>query len=160
MAVPTIARAAFETEVLTAVEKQKSLPDVHVDIGWDRILEQAKITREWVQDVNGTKTALDVKELRFKEVTQVLNLGLRVGLYHDLEFHLIAPIILQSDSDIWFAKGVRGVSTITGSPNADDPSYPQTAPPENASCCARYPITDVPASRSRSGFGDMTFGLA
>jgi hypothetical protein len=155
---PLTARAAFETEVLTAVEKQKTLPDVHVTVGWDRVLEQAKITREWVQDNGGVKEALDVKELRFKEVTQRLNLGLRVGLFHDLEFHVMAPIILQDDSNIWFAKGVRGVSTITGSPNADDPSFPQTA--DGSSCCARYPITDVPSSRSRSGFGDMTFGLA
>jgi hypothetical protein len=144
-----VARAASVTEVLTAVEKHKTLPDLHIGIGWDRLQKRAKITREWIQNENGKLSALDVKELRYTEIMHRLLVDLRVGLYHDLEFHLTAPIILQDDSDIRFAKGVKGSSTIFGSQNADDPNY-----------AYRYPITNVPASRERSGFGDMTFGLA
>lgn len=150
------AHAAWETEVLSAVEKQKTLPDLDLLVSWDRLQRRGKVTREWIQDLGSTKQALDVKELRFTEVTQRLLLGLRVGLFRDLEFHVIAPLVLQDDSEIGFAAGVRGVSTISGSPNADDPTYPLPG----ASCCARYPITDVPGSRQRSGFGDMIFGLA
>ena len=55
-----------------------------------------KITREWVQQTNGVLAPLDVKELRYKETTQRLTLGLRIGLYHNLELHVGAPIILSN----------------------------------------------------------------
>jgi hypothetical protein len=150
------AEAGFETQVMTAVEPEKTLPDLQLSVGWDRLQKRGRITREWVQDQNGVKSALDVKELNYTEITQQLLVGLRVGLYHDLEFHMVAPIVLQDDTDLGFAKGVSGVSTIWGSQNANDPTYPI----DNSACCARYPITEIPASRSRGGFGDMTFGLA
>lgn len=155
------AEAAWPTQVLSAAEKHKALPDVHVELTWDRLLKQAKITREWIQDDGGTLTALDVKELRYKEITQRLLIDLRVGIYHDLELHLQAPIILQSDSELRYAAGVDGRSTIAGSMNADDPQYCET---RGQNPCTqnnyRYPITEVPDSRERSGFGDMTFGLS
>jgi hypothetical protein len=155
------ADAAWPTQVLSAVEKHKTLPDVNVEVTWDRLLKQAKITREWIQNDGGNLTALDVKELRYKEVTQRLLIDLRVGIYHDLELHLQAPIILQSDSEIRHAAGVDGRSTIAGSMNADDPTYCER---NGENPCThnnyRYPITEVPDSRSRSGFGDMTFGLS
>jgi hypothetical protein len=143
------AQAAWETEVLTAVERHRTLPDLDLGVTWDRLQKRGKITREWIQEDNGALTALDVKELRYTEITQRLLMQLRVGIYHDLEFHVTAPLVLQSDSDIRFSAGVSGRSTIFGSPNADDPAY-----------AYRFPITDVPAARERSGFGDMTFGLA
>jgi hypothetical protein len=147
--------AAYPTEVMTAVEPEKTLPDLHLEVGWDRLQKRGKITREWVDQINGTKVAHDVNELHFTEISQRLSVGLRVGLYHDLEFHMLAPIVIQDDTDIAFAKGVSGVSTIWGTANADDPNF--LGP--NDACCARYPITEVPSSRSRSGFGDMSFGL-
>jgi hypothetical protein len=80
---------------------------------------------------------------------------LRVGIYHDLEFHIQAPLVLEDESSIRFAAGVDGRSTIYGSSNADDPGF---APIDENNY--RYPITLVPTSRSRHGFGDMTFGLS
>jgi hypothetical protein len=148
---PLTARAAFETEVLTAAEKSNTL-DFWLDATYNRYLKAAKITREWIQnDAMGMPQALSVKELRFNQLTQAVNLEMRVGLYHDLEFHIIAPIIIGDTQQIGFASGVSGMSTIWGSKNADDPSYAGTP---------RFPITEVPSSRFRSGFGDMTFGLA
>lgn len=146
---PLRAEAAWVTETLTAAEKDRTLPDLHLGLTWDRLQRRAKITREWIQDEGGTRTALDVKELRYTEYVQRLLIDLRVGIYHDLELHLTAPLILQSDSDIRFSAGVAGRSTIFGSPNADDPAYSY-----------RYPITTVPSERQRAGFGDMTIGLA
>lgn len=143
------AEAAYPTRVLTAVEKVKTLPDVQLGVGFDTNSRRARITREWVQDEGGTRVAQDVKELDFEELTQRLVLELRVGLYRDLEFHVQAPVVLRNDSNIAFADGVEGRSTIWGSPNANDPNSD-----------FRFPITDVPASRHRSGFGDMTFGLS
>jgi hypothetical protein len=153
------AEGAWPTQVLSAVEKHKTLPDLNIEVTWDRLLKQAKITREWIQTDMGERTDLDVKELRYKEVTQRLLIDLRVGLYHDLEFHLQVPIVLQNRSDVRFASGVEGQSTIFGSPNADDPNYNNSLTDLNRNNY-RYPITNVPASRERSGFGDMTFGLS
>lgn len=149
------AEAAWPTQTLSAIEKTKTLPDVFLGVSWDRTLKQAKVTREWVQDEGGTLTALDVKELRYREVVNRLLFDLRVGIYHDLEFHLQAPLILSDESMIRFAAGVDGRSTIFGSDNANDPDF---APPGENNY--RFPITEVPSSRQRSGFGDMTFGLA
>lgn len=148
------AQAAWETEVLTAAEKTNAF-DLHLTLGFAHSVRAGKITREWIQaptTPDGLPQALDVKELRFLERKNELKLGLRVGLYHDLELHVFAPIILDQDSIIRFALGAQSASTVTGSVNADDPSFTGGTP--------RYPITDVPAERFRGGFGDMTFGLS
>ncbi len=149
---PRPAQAGFETEALTAAEKGNPI-DIHFSFGYDRSLKQAKIVREWIQEplnAGGVRQAIDVKELRYIETTSRLLLNLRAGIYHDLELHVTAPIILSQDNLIRFALGVQGTSTIIGSPNADDPNYDGIP---------RYPITDVPQQRFRAGFGDMIFGI-
>ncbi|MCB9652716.1 MAG: hypothetical protein H6729_01100 [Deltaproteobacteria bacterium] len=155
---PAAVRAAESTHVLTAVEKTRPLPELGLSVSFDRATRAADITREWIQNA-GTDSAFaaDVRELRYKETVQRLLIGLRVGLFRDLEFHVTLPIVLQSDTKITFAKDVEATSTIIGSANAD-------AGCDVAACPAeleyRYPITNVPAQRNRSGFGDMTLGLA
>jgi len=148
------ALAAWETEVLTAAEKHNAV-DVHLSLGYAHSIRAGKITREWIQEptiAGGVRQAIDVKELRFLERKNALQIGVRVGLYHDLELHIFAPIVVNQDSIIRFALGAGPSSTITGSVNADDPTFTQGTP--------RYPITDVPQQRFRGGFGDMTFGLS
>jgi len=146
---PSLAEAAWTTKTLTAAEKDNVF-DLELGVGFDRSSKTAKITREWVQQQNGVLTALDVKEMLFEELSSRLNFDLRVGIFHDLELHVRAPLILGTHSNIRFAEGVEGRSTVccAGDPNADDPQN------------ARYPITEVPADRYRGGFGDMSFGLA
>ncbi len=146
---PIQAHAAFDTEVLSALEPDKPLPDVHLGVTFDRRMKQARIIREWVQDDGGTRQALDVRELTYTETVQRLLIDLRVGLFRDLELHVQAPIVLADDSEIRFADGVEGASTIFGSPNADNPASD-----------FQFPLTTVPGSRNRAGFGDMTFGLS
>lgn len=150
----TPAWAAWETDVLTAAEKDNAF-DLNLTVGFAHSVRAGKIVREWIQQPttpDGLPQALDVKELRFLERRNELQLGLRVGLYHDLELHVMAPIILNQDSIIRFALGAQSASTVTGSPNADDPGFMGGTP--------RFPITDVPAQRFRGGFGDMVFGLS
>ena len=160
LALPGAASAAMPTRVLTAAEKDNRF-DVDIGLTFDHNQKSGKITREWIQnDKEGVRRALDVKELFYAETTDRLLIDLRVGLFHDLELHIMAPIILSSGSKIGFAEGVDGTSTIccSGGPNADDPAV-RSSP--------RYPITDVPSGafdeledqRNRSGFGDMVFGL-
>ena len=146
---PTSVRAAFDTEVLTALEPNRGLPDLHLGVTFDRRMKRARIKREWIEDNGTTLEALDVRELVFVETEQRLLFDLRLGLFRDLEFHVRAPLILGDESEIGFDNGVSDVSTIFGSPNADDPNLD-----------GRYPLTEVPASRRRTGFGDMIFGLS
>ncbi|MBK6684016.1 MAG: hypothetical protein IPG45_06045 [Deltaproteobacteria bacterium] len=143
------ALAAFPTRVLSALEEDEPLPDVHVTVGFERNDTRAKIVREWVQRVAGEDpAALDVKELKYRESSNTLLLDVRVGIFRDLELHIGAPIVLSGSSSIEFEDGVANFSTIWGSNNANDPAVGY-----------RYPLTPVPAERNRAGFGDMRFGL-
>ncbi len=150
-AAPT--EAAFPSRVLTAVEKGAPLPEVWLGVGFEHIQKSAKINREWVQRDSATNAPLsaqDVGDLEFSEAQQRLNLDLRVGIFRDLELHIRAPIILAYSSEIGFQKNAGSTSTIFGNNiNANNPNFDY-----------RYPITQVPASRQRGGFGDMTFGLS
>jgi len=157
--VPASADAAWPTRVLTAAEDDNVF-DVDVGLSFDYNKKTGKITREWVQVHEGELRALDVKELEYAQTRQRLLVDLRVGVFRDLELHIMAPIVLSEGSKIGFAEGVEGQSTLccTDGPNADDPA---ASPP-------RYPVTDVasgafadlPDQRKRSGFGDMVFGIA
>ena len=144
---PSPASAAFDTQVLSAAEPDHPLPDLHLGVTFDRRMKRAKIRREWVQDGQ----ALDVRELVFVETEQRLLFDLRVGLYRDLEFHARAPLVLGDESEIRFDfdNRIDGFSTIFGSGLADVPGSE-----------FQYPLTAVPSSRRRAGFGDMTFGLS
>lgn len=150
IASPLAAEAAWPTQVLTAAEKGNPF-DLHFGVGWEFNNQNATINREWIQEGRAT----EVKELDWMRSQQRMVLDLRVGLFHDLELHIAAPIVFYEDTEIRFAQGVNdGVSTIFGdNPNANDPNYGGGAP-------ARFPITDVPSRRERAGFGDMIFGLA
>lgn len=148
------AEAAYPTKVMSALEDDKRLPDIQVGVGYDFSSKSAQITREWVQvDNAGNRSAIDVAELDYAELVHRLNMEVRVGLFRDLELHIYAPVVLSDTSEIGFSEGVAGRSTIFGSANANDPNF---AMGDNY----RFPITQVPAKRSRSGFGDMTFGLS
>jgi hypothetical protein len=146
------AQAAFPTRVLTAAEPDAPLPELRLSVAFDQRSKSGQITREWLDE--GSRSALDVRELDYEESWSTLTVEARVGLYRDLELTVAAPIVLAYESSIGFAEGVEGGSTVyapaaPGAPtNADDPSF-----------ALRFPITEVPASRNRGGFGDMRFGL-
>lgn len=147
------ALAAWETEVLTAAEKNNPL-DVNLELTFGRHQAHGKITREWVQTAAGEARATEVKELKYSYAEHRLTIGLRLGLYHNLELHVFAPIVINEDTEIVFDEGVQGRSTIAESPNADDINHVGIP---------RYPLTGVAGAegqRFRSGFGDMVFGLA
>lgn len=146
-------QAAWPTRVMTAVEKDSPLPELWLGVGFEHIRKSAKINREWVQRDQATNEPLlaqDVGDLDFSEYQHRLNLDLRVGIFRDLEVHIRAPIILAYSSEISFQPNAEATSTIFGNDvNANNPNFDY-----------RYPITEVPASRTRGGFGDMTFGLS
>lgn len=142
------AHAAWPTKVLTAVEKNKKLPDVNLEVTYDFDRKTARITREWIEG----GIAQDVKEADFASLTQRLLIDARVGIFRDLEFHLQIPIILRDTSELSFTEDVDASnSTLFGfqNPNANNRGFDY-----------RFPITEIPQSRTRAGFGDMTFGLS
>lgn len=146
------AEAAHPVRTLTAAEPDRPLPELHLGVGYRRIEKRGQITREWFDGAG----AVDVRELAFEEVAHLLELKARVGLYHHLELRLTAPLVLAYDSRLRFADGVGPGSTVyapasEGRPatNADDPDF-----------ATRFPITAVPSSRERAGFGDLRVGIA
>lgn len=149
LSLPLVAQAAWPTRVLTGAEKDNPF-DLQFGVGWEYGTQGATINREWIQDGRAT----EVKELEWARSSQRMVLDLRVGLFHDLELHIAAPIVFYEDTELLFATGVNDtVSTVFGNnTNANDPNYGDGAP-------ARFPITEVPSRRERGGFGDMTFGL-
>lgn len=149
----SLAIAAHPTRVLTAAEPEAPLPDLHLGVRFEREERQGSITREWVDPQLGPG---DVSELDWTSVTNTLEIDGRVGLFRDLELSIAAPIVLAYDSELSFSEGVEGRSTVyapasasTPITNANDRSVPYA-----------FPITAIPSSRHRSGFGDMRFGLA
>lgn len=154
------ARAAFPTRVLTAAEPERPLPELHLGVRFRREESRGQITREWFTtgrtSDSGDARPQDVRELDWYEATQYLDITARVGLFRDLELRITAPIVLDYVSEIRFAGGVGPNSTVYAPASAD-----RTATnADDVGFSTRYPITGVPASRSRSGLGDLRFGLA
>lgn len=152
------AEAAYPTHVLSAAEPNAPWPELNLGAQFRYEESRGQITREWFA-TDGLR-AQDVRELEYSESTQYLDLKARIGLYHDLELRITAPVVLSYESRLGFAEGVGPSSTVYApgyidagggvvNTNADDPGY-----------ATRYPITGVPSSRQRSGMGDIRFGLA
>ncbi|HJL43449.1 MAG TPA: hypothetical protein RMG48_19235 [Myxococcales bacterium LLY-WYZ-16_1] len=141
--------AAGPTQVLEGVGPERKAPMVRLGVGFDQDYQQSRITRETTLDQGSGPVPTEVQELDHQFVRRRLLVDGRVGLYRRFELRLLAPIVLEQDSQIRFSDGVAGRSTIFGSPNADDPTF-----------STRFPITTVPQDRSRAGFGDLEVGLA
>ncbi|MEM6370696.1 MAG: hypothetical protein AAGD10_14230 [Myxococcota bacterium] len=147
LSLASFARAAESVRALEGVTSDRKLPEFRLSVGFEQHWEKADISREFVQNApDGTFD--EVRELRYEAIRRELVVQARVGLVQRLEFRLRAPIVLQADSEIRFAEGVEGSSTVFGSTNADDPAFAN-----------RFPITTVPQERSRAGFGDLGAGL-
>lgn len=144
------ALAAWPTEVIEGIGPDRQVPQIRLGVGFDQTYQRASITRESVIDNgSGTRVAGEVSELDYEWVQRRLRVDARLGIYRHLELAIIAPVILEQDSNIRFAEGVEGRSTVYGSSNADDPRFD-----------TRFPITTVPQERARGGFGDLQIGLA
>jgi hypothetical protein len=149
---PAPAWAAFPAQTLEGVSSTRKIPQIHVGARFDQDYTKLSITREFVQDANTDRAEFDeVRELDYEEVRRRLVVEARVGLVSHLELRVNMPFVLQWDSSIGFADEVEGVSTVccSGDGNADDPQFNN-----------RFPITDVPQERNRSGVGDLELGLA
>lgn len=170
-AIALIAGAAQAAEVADVLDANDGadLFDFAGEIGYRRTLRRAKITREYNCDpnraTNPTRFSGDAalcgdagppgrlvlaKELRYTRVTHTLLPKGRVGLWHDLELSITAPIVINDEQTIRFAGN-------GGDPNASvvDGSNSQIAP-DGGTHLFGVPTAGLP---TRAGFGDMLFML-
>ncbi|MDF1563394.1 MAG: hypothetical protein P1V51_10130 [Deltaproteobacteria bacterium] len=103
LAVPGAARAAEITEVADAADGEDPF-DLELELGWNRVLKQSKITRENLQGGG----ILDVTELRHKQVISEMQIRARAGLYKDLEINFMLPIVF-ADTQTWRSADLDGL---------------------------------------------------
>lgn len=158
------AQAADYTDVLDAAD-QVYLDDELVDDNFDIALtpafkqrhEWAKLKREYADKQDTHKTRL-LNELEYERVINEFDIGLEIGMFHDIAFRMNMPIIISDTQSYKFDK------------SSDDPIF-QVDPsksylsPDKISADRPYKFFDLKDNEvldgtKRSGLGDMSFGIA
>ncbi len=142
---PPPASAADRTSVLSSADATDRF-DGMLSVRWDWQLRQSRISREFACDPTiagcpATPGIVSKPELDSHRTTHLLNVDLRLGLYHDLELRVTLPVVLSDQTDLGRAGGVG-----PGNSQVDDGS---------GNGLFQVPHT----GRKRSGFGDMAVGL-
>lgn len=129
--------------------------DLSLGVGYSHTHQQALITRE--QHVGGG--VQDVGELRYKSSDNRLNLDLRIGLWHDLEFRFGLPVVFSQNRHWSYAKGrnASNSSVTRNCLNADGSLTSANCLSTGAGSEAMFP---VPSDSYRGGLGNLNFGLA
>ena len=138
--------AARITDVADAADERHPL-EVDLDATYRFMRSTATITRE-VPGAAGTQLN---DELKYVRQLSSLDLRFAVGLWRDLELHVLAPLAL-SDSQSWAPAG--GTSTLAT--NTISISGCGGA----GSCAAVQPIVNNYGPSKRVGFFDPTIGVA
>jgi hypothetical protein len=156
---PRGARAAHVTDVADAMDERHPV-EVDLDFGYTHLKKQTKVTRENVQTDPATQKRgiVLVDELQHTETTDQLNFRLNVGLYHDLELHVIAPLLIGQKQEWGFAT-VNGVSVQPVS-TLQNNTINISGCNATGSCADKNPIMPTPGQSLRAGFADPTIGLA
>ena len=151
--------AAHLTDVADAMDERHPV-EVDLDFGYTHLKRQAKITRENVQMDPATQKRgiVLVDELLPTETTDQLDFRLNVGLYHDLELHIIAPLLLGQKQEWGFAT-VNGVSVQPVS-TLQNNKINLSGCNATGACDAANPILPTPGQSLRAGFKDPTIGIA
>lgn len=157
------ARAARITSVADALDEGRDL-DLNLDVGYLHSREDTRISRENLQldPATGKPGILLVDELSHQRTIDELQLKISVGLWHDLELHLLAPLALRDDQS-WDYSTVGGVSVgpvSTLANNTIDISGCNGAPSACNPTGPAKPIVSVPGRTHRFGFRDPVIGVA
>src|SRR5437588_6357315 len=142
------AGAAEVTEVADAMEPGRPI-EIDLDVGYRHLRRDTRLTRENVQ-ADGSGLVL-VDELNHVDTVDEMAFRLAVGIFHDLEIHLVAPLVLR-ESQTWNQAG----PTSTLASNRIDVSGCAAA----GSCQTVAPIVSTPGRSLRTGFRDPTIGVA
>ena len=147
------AAAAQVTEVATALDEDRPL---EVDIAATYLHRRVE-TRIRRENLQGGSIAL-VDELQHARTIDETDFRLAVGLYHDLELHVVAPFVIREAQD-WDFATVGGVSVGPTSTLANN-TIGVSGCKGVGSCLATQPIVAVPGHSQRSGFRDPSIGVA
>jgi hypothetical protein len=137
-----------------------NLFDLHVSIRWDREQQRGKITREQADpDANPPFGAIvNVDELRYTRIRNVIVPRFALGLYRDVEAHLEVPYVLADDHSWRFAfvdgLPVETSSTIRGN-TVDAMNQQCTSVP-----CPLFPVAPTTTVYHGGRAGDARVGLA
>lgn len=161
--ISTQAMAADLTDVLDAAdevylgkEKVSDPFDISLTPKFSQKHEWAKLKREYF-DSSANQMRL-LNELEYKRVTNVLDIDLEVGLFHDLSFRMGIPVVIADQSSYKF-------DTSSDKPEFQITSANSWFSPSAVSSERPYKFFDLQDGSkldgaSRSGLGDMTFGIA
>lgn len=165
---PNMAVANDITDVIDADDGDDPF-DFRAGVTYRRMLRRAKITREYncnpsIRAIDNETCAgappagelINVKELRYTRVIQEVVPELRLGLWHDLELLIQAPIVIADNQEIRFAGngGDRDKAIIT-------PANSTIAPGPNGGMDGQdlFPVPGDNVLPERAGFGDMLFKI-
>lgn len=146
--------AAEITRVASSFESARPF-NMYLDLQYERKMNRSRLVREL--HVDG-KTE-DVTELWFSSEQDQLNTRLHIGLWRDLEFRYVLPVVFQQDRRWAFVSGTdESNSTITNNCVALNGDIVNADCPFNRT--GAVPLFDVPARARRAGLDNMTFGLS
>ena len=163
------ASAAELVDVIDAGDPEDPF-DLRVEVNYLRSLRRAKGTREFhcaqgefaaaggaVDPCPGADAygaLLHVKELRYERETHGMLPTIRIGLWHDLELKVEAPVILSDEQGVRYAGngGNKNGVIVTEATST-------IAPEQGTPRLFGVPPTGAGALPNRSGFGDMLFML-
>ncbi len=112
------AQAGEFTDVIDAFDKDNKDPfDLNLSVGYERYQEKGTITRESMDNdyLHQWDYYAKTKFAKFDMTRNILNLGLDVGLFHDLSVRLGVPIILSDDRSFNALRGWAGQTPLFSS---------------------------------------------
>jgi hypothetical protein len=142
--------AAHVTDVADAGDERHPL-EVDIDVTYLHTRSETRISRERP----GTAGTALVDELHHLRTVDELGFRLAFGLWHDLELHVFAPMVLRDVQNWRYANGVDASSSSLTN-NRIDVSGCAAA----GSCSSLSPIVPaIPGESHRAGFRDPTIGI-
>jgi hypothetical protein len=158
---PAECRAAHATDVADALDELHPL-EVDLEGGFQYLQKTTRVTRERPPPPGQASPFLLKDVLDHTDTLTRSLFRLNVGLYHDLELHLLLPYDLGHEQKWSLATGADGSTTA-----ASDALATNVDPATGAKLSSTSPLVTFPSNPKdrmpqslRAGFGDPTIGLA
>ncbi len=154
-------------EVYLGTEKVSDPFDISLTPKFVQRIEWAKLKREFSQD---GMIRLG-NELEYGRTINEFDIDLEIGMFHDLAFRMHMPIIISDQQSYKFdtssennkitAEGTPGIDPLTGQSILHGQSSLAPANPKgDQQQFFQLNTGDTLKGRKRTGFGDMSFGIA
>jgi hypothetical protein len=165
-ATPT-ALAASVTHVATADTAEWPV-EIDLSASYSGTIEQANIAKEQFQSAPGAGLVQGT-ELSYQRNTMVVPLRIAGGLWHDLELHVVVPLIISNDQH-WNYSGVSNANISTvNKPAGICPEGPLASgqtlcanglPPNAPQGNTLVPVLPETSNRGNFAVGNITIGMA